>query len=51
MIAGLHRAGATMDEIASVIWASPYFRDKYGEDPNALESEVSRIIAKLGEQQ
>jgi hypothetical protein len=47
MIAGLHEAGATLDEIASVIWSSPYFRDKYGDDQNALEIEVSRIIAKL----
>lgn len=48
MIAGLHEAGATLDEIASVIWSSPYFRDKYGDDQNALEIEVSRIIARVG---
>lgn len=47
MVAGLHEAGATLDEIASVVWGSPYFRDKYGEDRNALETEVSRIIAKV----
>ena len=47
MVAGLHEAGATLDEIASVIWASPYFRDKYGDDLNALETEVSRIIARV----
>jgi hypothetical protein len=47
MVAGLHQAGATLDEIASVVWSSPYFRDKYGEDRNALETEVSRIIAKV----
>ena len=45
MVAGLHEAGATLDEIASVIWSSPYFRDKHGEDQNALETEISRIIA------
>ena len=48
MVAGLHEAGATLDEIASVIWSSPYFRDKYGEDQNALETEISRIIARVG---
>ncbi|GGC12837.1 hypothetical protein GCM10011363_31910 [Marivita lacus] len=48
MVAGLHEAEASLDEIASVIWSSPYFRDKYGEDQNALETEVSRIIARVG---
>ena len=49
MVAGLREAGATLDEIASVIWSSPYFRDKYGDDQNALETEISRIIARVGE--
>lgn len=48
MVAGLHEAGATLDEIASVIWTSPYFRDKHGADPVALETEISRIIARVG---
>ena len=48
MVAGLHEAEASLDEIASVIWSSPYFRDKYGEDQNALKTEVSRIIARVG---
>jgi len=48
MVAGLHEAGATLDEIASAIWTSPYFREKYGENQNALETEVSRIIARVG---
>jgi len=30
-----------------VIWSSPYFRDKYGDVLNALEVEISRIIAKM----
>lgn len=47
IVAGLFQAGATLDEIASVIWASPYFREKYGENPTALEVEISRIIAKV----
>ena len=48
MVAGLHEAEASLDEIASVIWSSPYFREKHGDDQNALETEVSRIIARVG---
>lgn len=48
MVADLHKAGADTDEIACVVWGSPYFQDKYGEDINALETEISRIISKLG---
>jgi hypothetical protein len=51
MVAGLHQARATMDEIASVIWTSPYFLDKYGEDLDALQQELSRIMAKMGDAQ
>ncbi|MFV1440239.1 MULTISPECIES: DNA-primase RepB domain-containing protein [unclassified Phaeobacter] len=47
IVAGLHEVGASVAEIAGVVWTSPYFLDKYGEDLNALETEVSRIIAKL----
>lgn len=50
MVAELHEAGATLDEIASVVWGSPYFRDKYGNNLNALERQVSNIIAKIGGQ-
>lgn len=48
MVADLHEVGASIDEIASVVWTSPYFREKYGDNRNALETEVSRIIAKTG---
>jgi len=51
MVAGLHQAGATTDEIASVVWSSPYFREKYGEDLEALQHEMSRIMAKMGDAQ
>lgn len=51
IVAGLYEAGATLDEIASVLWTSPYFRDKYGADQSALETEVSRIIARVREAQ
>lgn len=47
IVAGLYEAGATLDEIASVLWTSPYFRDKFGDDLSALETEVSRIIARV----
>lgn len=50
MVSELHGAGATLDEIASVVWGSPYFRDKYGNNLNALERQVSNIIAKIGGQ-
>ena len=48
MITSLHEAGATIDEIASVIWDSPYFQEKYPDDVGALNAEVSRILAKIG---
>lgn len=47
MVAGLHEAGAELDEIASVIWASPYFREKHGDSLSRLEHEIHAIIAKL----
>ncbi|WP_245584657.1 DNA-primase RepB domain-containing protein [Salipiger mucosus] len=47
MVAGLHEAGATLDEIASVIWASPYFRDKHGDNLSRLVREIHSIIGKV----
>jgi hypothetical protein len=49
MVVGLHEAGATTDEIASVLWTSPYFHEKNGNDRDALETEISRIVAKAGD--
>lgn len=49
IIAGLHEAGADPDEIASVIWDSPYFVEKHGRDVTKLNAEVGRVIGKLGE--
>jgi hypothetical protein len=49
IVAGLHEAGAKRDEIASVLWRNPYFLSKHGNDHAALETEVSRIISKLGD--
>lgn len=50
MVVGLHEAGATTDEIAGVLWTSPYFHEKNGNDRDALETEISRIVAKAGDQ-
>ena len=47
MVTGLHKAGASDDEIAGALWTSPYFLDKYGHDLTALNVEVARIISKL----
>lgn len=47
IIAGLHEAGATSDEIACVLWHSPYFLEKHGRDVGKLNQELSRIIGKL----
>jgi len=48
MVVGLHCAGASLDEIASVVWASPYFQSKYPENLGALHTEISRILSKQG---
>ncbi len=48
MVISLYEAGASLDEIASVIWDSPYFQDKYPDDIGALHAELSRIMSKIG---
>ncbi|MDX8353955.1 DNA-primase RepB domain-containing protein [Cognatiyoonia sp. IB215182] len=47
MVAGLAEAGATPNEIAAVIWGSPYFQDKYHSNHGKLEEEVFRILDKV----
>lgn len=47
MIAGLHEAGASHDEIASVLWDSPYFIEKHGQDIGKLNNEIGRVVGKL----
>ncbi len=47
IIAGLHEAGAAADEIACVLWHSPYFLEKHGRDVGKLNEELSRVIGKL----
>lgn len=47
IVVGLWEVSATIDEMASVIWNSPYFQDKYPNCLGALDAELSRIISKL----
>jgi RepB DNA-primase from phage plasmid len=47
IIANLYDAGATRDEIAAVVWRSPYFIDKHGANIDRLESELRRICNDL----
>jgi hypothetical protein len=50
IVAALHDAGAATDEVATIVWNSPYFLDKYGTNRRALGVEVFRIVNKLGAQ-
>jgi hypothetical protein len=43
IVAELYDAGASWNEIASVVWASPYFVSKRGKRIDRLVSELSRI--------
>ena len=47
MIAGLYEAGAAVDEIAAVLWDSPYFVGKHGHNITKLNDELTRVIGKL----
>jgi hypothetical protein len=49
IVVGLHRAGATPDEIGSVLWDNPYFISKHGRDRWRLSVEIHRIRSKLGD--
>ena len=48
IIIGLHEAGASPDEIASVLWINPYFIEKHGRNLGKLNEEIARVISKLG---
>jgi hypothetical protein len=48
MVAELHNAGASPDEIACLLWRNPAFTDKHGQNIDLLNDEVSRILSKLG---
>jgi hypothetical protein len=45
--AELYDAGAEWDEIAAVVWRSPYFIDKHDQSIDRLESELRRIKKRL----
>ncbi len=47
MVAALHEAGANTDEIACVLWTSPYFVEKHGQNLRKLNEEIARILGKL----
>ncbi|MFT4095693.1 MAG: DNA-primase RepB domain-containing protein [Rhodoblastus sp.] len=47
IVASLHNAGATTEEIAAVVWASPYFIEKFGPNRRRLNIELGRILSKL----
>ena len=47
IIAALQGAGASTDEIASLLWRSPYFIEKHGRSLRHLNAEISRVLAKL----
>jgi RepB DNA-primase from phage plasmid len=48
IVAALHDAGATPNEIAAVVWRSPYFISKHGDNLFRLNQEVNRILSKIG---
>jgi hypothetical protein len=48
IVAGLHDAGASPNEIAAVVWHNPYFISKHGQRLDRLNAEISRIVSKLG---
>ena len=43
VVAELYDAGATRDEIAAVVWRSPYFVSKHDQSIDRLDSELIRI--------
>jgi hypothetical protein len=51
IVAALHDAGAAPNEIAAVVWRSPYFISKHGADLFRLGQEVNRILSKIGTRQ
>lgn len=46
IISGLLEAGADADEIAAVLWQSPYFISKHGQRLTKLNEELARVMAK-----
>jgi hypothetical protein len=48
IVADLHRAKASAEEIKAILWVNPYFISKYGKRVNRLHEELGRILPKLG---
>lgn len=46
MIADLHKAGASREEIATCLWSNPYFVEKHGQNVKKLNEEIHRVISK-----
>jgi hypothetical protein len=47
LITAFHKAGATPDEIAAVLWSNVYFVSKHGKSLTRLNAEISRVVSKL----
>jgi hypothetical protein len=48
IVDGLAGLGANVDQMASVVWRSPYFLQLYGPDRNRLNHEIGRGLARAG---
>lgn len=48
IIAGLHEAGASPDDIGAVLIVNPHFTDKHGHSRARLAGELGRVLTKLG---
>jgi hypothetical protein len=46
MIMALHEAGASPDEIGSVVWNTAYFISKHGRRLDKLNEEIARVVSK-----
>lgn len=49
IVADLHHAEASADEIAAIVWVNPYFISKCGKRLGKLHEELGRILPKLGD--
>ncbi|MEQ9490510.1 MAG: DNA-primase RepB domain-containing protein [Alphaproteobacteria bacterium] len=47
MIRSMAEADVPESDIASLIWRNPYFQSKHGDDLDALQAEISRIMQNL----
>jgi RepB DNA-primase from phage plasmid len=47
IVVALHDVGASPNEIAAVVWRSPYFISKFGSHRGRLAEEICRILSKV----